>query len=178
MNAVQLIVAALGLLHPEVERNHRVLYANIIAKEAQRSHRTSLELVALFEHESRFRSTVIGGTDNQCVGWGQVCLHHFVACKEGFETPECDAKRKQLQNPAENARIAVDELEEWRTLCKQRTGRADFVALLNGYGGFDSPSKGIVCGQKKTSRRGWKLSPVPKAVQEILKIHRDLRRAR
>jgi hypothetical protein len=175
MSSVQLIVAALVLLHPELHKNTRALFAEIIAKEARRSHYRALELVALVEHESHFHYTVIGGTDNQCVGWGQVCLHNFDVCKNGFDTSECNAKKAHLQNPAENMRVAVDDLERWRTLCKQKTGRADFAAILHGYGGFDSPSKGVVCGQTKT-KHGWKLSPMPTAVKEILKIHRRLQR--
>jgi hypothetical protein len=173
---IQVIIAALGLLHPEMKRPQRVAYATIVKREAKRAGVSGLEMVALVDHESRWHASVVGGLDGQCIGLGQICLHPFEACKEGFDSPGCNAKRSQLLNPGENLRIVGDYILKWRELCRKRTGHDELLVWYSGYGGFDSPARGIVCGQKKAGR-AWQLTRLPKAVQDVADKVRFLRRS-
>jgi len=171
---IKLAMSALALLHPEMKKPQRAMYAEVVAREAHRAGVSPLELVALIDHESRWQHSVIGGRDGQCIGLGQICLHEFAACKNGFETPECNAKRVQLLNPGENVRIAADYIIKWKTLCRQKVGRTDFWSAYAGYSGSDTA--GTTCGYRRAHGR-W-VDARPRLVRDVRVIYERLIRRR
>ena len=158
MRGALLVVAALRLLCPHMSQATRVVYANIVADESAKAGVDPLLPVAVVFHESRWHANADNG---KCIGLGQVCLITQSACKDGLETPACQARREQLFDGPTNLRTSIRMLGLWRKRCLGLTGRVDVRQYLSGYSGTGD------CAKKPH-----------RIVKEILDIQKQLKRKR
>src|SRR5271166_353277 len=156
MRGTFLVIAAMRLVCPHMSQSTRVMYANIIAEESAKAGIDPLLPIAIVEHESHWHTNADNG---KCVGFGQVCLSTQSACKDGLDTPACQARRQALFDGPTNLRTSIRMLGKWKTRCLRLTGRSDVRHILSGYAGTGD------CARK-----------THKIVRDILTIHERLKR--
>ena len=176
LRGAALIAAAIAAVNPSLPEATRLSYAHGVELAARRAQVDPLLIVAIIHGESRWQPGLVGGLDGACVGLGQVCLHIYPECRDGFETPACAAKREQLRDPFVNLAMIGVHLSKWRTWCFKKTHhRPHAKNLLFAYGGWNSPSRNLWCGM--TQRHGkWVEAPTPKTVRRTLSTYLNLRR--
>lgn len=171
------IAAAIAVATPSLPTAARDSYARSIEASAAKHKLDPLLFVAIIHGESRFRSGLIGGLNQQCVGLGQVCLHIYPECQAGFTTEACLARRAELADPTTNIKTIGVHLAKWRTWCKQKTRRQPQPKhLLFAYGGWNNPSLNLWCGQRQ-KRGKWVDVASPKTLSRTLSTLQKLRRS-
>lgn len=173
MTRAAAIVAMLLSLHPGMPRAQAGRYAALLAPL-----RDAAMVVALLEHESRWRPTA-ESADGEDLGLGQVRARYVGACRtdpDPVANPgrECLRVREALRHGEHNLRVTIAGLTRWRKTCRTRMGRAQARDVLSGYAGLSRPPSRW-CG--RAFRRGrWVDLPVHPAVAEVLALRRKLLR--
>jgi hypothetical protein len=174
--------AVLHMVAPHVGQVVNLNYTQVILAEARRRDIDPMLVVALVEHESRWRPGAIS-PNGEDFGLGQIRGRYERPCLKDFDPigdPSilCDEARTRLLDGTYNLKRTIAALAENRKLCrrilKQKVSQA---SLLASYGGMNNPSGQVWCGHKKTGRR-WVKLPIHPALKEILdlqsRLHRQL----
>jgi hypothetical protein len=183
--SVPIIIAMLGEVG--VSGARAKTYAPVLQELGKKHHIDPATLIVLVAGESGWRE----GTVNHlgCVGLGQHCVSALYGfCRKGteYDKVRCDAKISQLKNGVYNLRATAAAISKNRAFCNDKTNkrskksRSQWRHWLPSYGGYNSPSKGIWCGQKRVkTKRGWRWRnvPVPKRIAKYMKERTRLIRA-
>lgn len=164
---ILLALAEVGIKGPQAET-----YAHILQEEGKKRNFDPVTVVVLIAGESGGRASVVNSQG--CVGLGQICLSNFPYCQKGksYDKARCDAKKARLQSGPVNLRHIAAAISSNREFCNRKTGkrgrtRNQWRHWLPSYGGYNAPSKGVWCGQKKVKGK-WVNVPIPKRVQQYM----------
>lgn len=170
--ALSAIIAAILLTQPKMSTSLVTQYAKVVQQEADEHYFDPYTMVAMVHFESRWRANVTSGI---YIGLGQISLMNSRYCRENPEGERCQARKVHLLNGSNNLRAVAASITINRRFCRKKTGHAKFRHWLASHGGFNSPNKGIWCGQKKVRGR-WEDVDVPHIVQRVIDRRRRLAR--
>jgi soluble lytic murein transglycosylase-like protein len=145
-----LVAAAIAIVEPAMPPARQALYARVIDAEARHAHVDPLLVVAIVEHESRWRKAA-RSRDGQDYGLGQIRANLLPECRIASSRRCRATKHRLLTDAIYNLRRAIRILGAWRATCKTPE------ATVTGYA-------------------AGRCSPPPKAAQEILALRADLHR--
>jgi hypothetical protein len=167
MTLASAIAATILAIQPMAPATAR-WYAQIVVTEARKNQIDPWLEVAIVRNESRWISSVVGGTNGQCIGFGQICL----SCDPSEAA--CAARKASLLGPATNLRVVAQMLSGARRYCMKRTGHAAERHYLAVYQGADA-RRHTTCGQVR--RRGvWVDAPVHPLTVRVLRSRDEMRR--
>jgi hypothetical protein len=171
--ALSVVIAAIKICQPSMSDSVAEGYAKIVQEEAKARNFDPITLVVMVYNESRWRASVVNSVN--CIGLGQVCLSNYPYCRStDFKGEKCLAKKAQLLGGHYNLRMTARSISLNRKFCRKRTGKpALWRYWLPSHGGYNSPSRGIWCGQKKVKGK-WRNVPIPKTVSRIMKHRKKL----
>lgn len=168
--ALSVIVAAILLTQPKMSKSLATSYAKVVQREAVEHHFDPYTMVSMVHFESRWRA---GVSNEKYVGLGQVSLLNYRYCRQDLNSARCQAKKRSLLIGENNLRAIAYSITANRRFCREKTGHAKFHHWLASHGGFNNPSKGIWCGQRKVRGR-WVDVAVPHIVQRVIDRQRML----
>lgn len=124
MTLLALIAAAIASSAPHLSAPTRTAYAGIILHAAHHAHVDPVLFVAIIENESHWRPAVVGGSKaDPSIGFGQVRLRSYRACRVDLASEECAAVKSWLSTPAGNIAAMAAILKANRRLCGRRVER-------------------------------------------------------
>lgn len=173
VRSIAVIAWAIGMSQPSLPDTTRASYAKVVREVSKKHQIDPFTIVAIGWHESRWRSIV--SRDGNDYGIMQIRARYSKSCLKDSESTACQASKVRLLNPHYNIRRAAQLITKWRKTCRKLTGRpALFHRWLHGYGGMGSLSRGIICGQKKSSRGKWRDLPVRKLLKRVMNYRKML----
>lgn len=176
LREIAILASAIGLSQPSMLQSVREDYAKVLWREAA----DPLAVVALVHHESRWRSSAVS-RDGEDIGLGQIRARFEPECRTDADpvrkpSPACNDAKQRLFSGTYNLKRTIGALNQWKSLCKARTGKTPRLEhLLAGYGGMSDPERRIWCGLQKV-RGQWRHLPIHKEIQEILRYNKFLQR--
>lgn len=159
---------AIGVDHGHLSLGVRKTYARVLIEVAAKHSFDSFTGIALIWHESGWRTGAIGDA-GEAIGLGQI--HYRALCVRGPPS-SCEAKRRQLFDPAYNIRAMGSIIAYKRRWCRQQTGRAAlFARWLHAYG--YKQRKNLKCNMRRV-KTGWRDKKVPTEIRRIIQYRRKL----
>jgi len=172
IRSLKVIAFAINIASPSTPKASVDSYAKVIKEEAKKRHFDPLTLVAMVYNESKWNPRVINSIN--CVGLGQVCLSNYPYCRKDISSARCQAKKAQLQDGVYNLRVISRSITLNRKFCRKRTGKpALWRYWLASHGGYNVPSRGVWCGQRKVLGK-WQDEPIPKTLKRIMRYRKKL----
>ena len=169
-----IIVAAILLAHPSMNRQQATYYAKALQREAVEHHFDPFTGVSLIRRESRWHPSAVS-PDGEDYGLAQIRARYIGACRADEDpvhapSEACLAVKRSLLNGAYNIRVMATLITRNRELCKDKTGTARFGQWLASYEGRNYPGRDAWCQAAKQTEeviqyRRWliaKLVPKPK----------------
>lgn len=176
--SILFIKTAIQVSNPAMPDATAEAYAKVIQPEAKKRNFDPVTIVAIVENESHWRSNLVGGLNNQCIGLGQHCLHIYAYCRDtNYLGEKCQARKAHLLNGGNNLMATAQAITSWRKYCTKLTGKpALFHRWLYGYQGHAMNDPSRQCGMKKT-KRGWVDIKKPGLVQRVMRRRVEIIRA-
>jgi hypothetical protein len=183
--SIPFIIAALG--HVGVHGGKAKSYAPILQEMGKKHHLDPVTLIVLIDGESKWNPSIVNSIG--CIGLGQHCLQfQYKFCRKGagYNKAKCDAKKAPYFNGPFNLRATASSISVNRRYCNKKTNkrtkksRSQWRHWFPSYGGYNKPSKGIWCGQKRVkTKRGWRWRNVaiPKRIAMYMKKRKRIIRA-
>lgn len=173
IRSIPFIIAALaevGVTGPRAQT-----YAPILQEVGSKHHIDPVTLIVLFDGESNWNSTRINSIG--CAGLGQHCFPVCNPKSSSYDKDKCQTKRAPYLSGPFNIRATAKAIHINRDFCNKKTSkrtkksRSQWRHWLPSYGGYNSPKRGIWCGQKRVKmKRGyrWENVEVPKRIQQYM----------
>lgn len=173
LRPIAVIIWAIRLSQPTMPDAQAQAYAKVVQVESKQRHIDPFTIVAIVHNESHWRAGAVS-RDGEDYGLGQIRARFVGSCRKDADpvrkpSKACKAVKARLLSGGYNLRVVAGTITRWRSLCRKRTKRAAlFHRWLAGYGGLGRPSKGQICGQKRTAK-GWVDLPVHPKLQRIMR---------
>ena len=176
LRSIPFIIAALGQVG--VTGQKAETYAPILQQEGKKHGIDPVTLIVLIDGESKWNPGLVNSIG--CIGLGQHCLQfQYGVCRQGptYNKAKCDAKKAPYFNGPFNLRATASSISINRKFCNKKTNkrtkasRSQWRHWMPSYGGYNKPSQGIWCGQKRVkTKRGyrWENVPIPKRITKYM----------
>ena len=173
LRSIPIIIALLGQVG--VKGQKAKTYAPILQEVGKKHRLDPATLIVLIDGESHWNPGLVNSIG--CIGLGQHCLQYqYKFCQKGsnYNKAQCDAKKAPYFSGPFNLRATARAITTNRKFCNKKTNkrtkasRSQWRHWLPSYGGYNSPKRGIWCGQKRVkTKRGyrWRNVPIPKRIK-------------
>lgn len=130
MRSAVVVAAAIALVAPSMPTAKREQYARLLVAEGRREGVDPLLVVAIVEHESRWRKGAVS-KDGEDFGLGQLRARFLPECRTLASARCVSLKSRLTRDAAFNLRRTVRVLGDWRRACRPATE----TRMVAGYSG-------------------------------------------
>jgi len=146
---VAIIVAAIALARPGIDRDDATRYAKALQREAVEHGFDPFTGVALIRRESRWHPRAVSA-DGEDYGLSQIRARYIGACRHDADplhapSDGCVRVKRALLDGEYNIRVMATLITRNRGLCKDKTGSARFGQWLASYEGRNYPDRDKWC---------------------------------
>jgi Transglycosylase SLT domain len=158
LRPLAVIISAILLSRPELQREDAEHWARVLQQEAKQRDFDPLTGVAIIHFESGWHPGVVS-PNGEDYGLGQIRARYIGACKRDKNPkdapgPDCKAVKQSLLDADTNIRTMAQLISDNRKLCLDKVKTASLPRWLASYQGLNFPKQGKWC---KPGEKTWRV---------------------